>query len=60
MLERTPPQQFELVDPLVQAGKRYGLLDPLDEGADFHEREPWARGLQRLASGQCRVEDVLN
>lgn len=66
---KTPPQQFELVEPLVATGVRYGLAEPpsayafahmaFEQREGFHEHEPWASVLADIAAGRRRWDEVL-
>ena len=67
--DATPPQQYELVQPLVAHAQRLGVSEPpgalafvakaLERGADFHELEPWASGLALFTAGRCTLSEAL-
>lgn len=69
VMDATPPQQYELVQPLVARAQRFGVSDPpqalafvakaLEQGADFHECEPWAGKLALFAKGRCTLNEAL-
>lgn len=64
-----PPDQFDCIAPLVQAGRRYGLTEPPQalafvgkawtEGNAFDQREPWATLLAQCAAGGLDWQTVL-
>ena len=67
--DATPPQQYELVQPLVAHAQRLGVSEPpgalafvakaLERGANFHELEPWASGLALFTAGRCTLSEAL-
>jgi Domain of unknown function (DUF4123) len=69
LLDRTPPQQFDAVDPLVRAARTAGLCEPfealafvgtaLSEGVDFDQREPWRTRLGQYRKQQCSIEEAF-
>jgi hypothetical protein len=69
LLDLTPPEQFECMQPLVVRAQQMGFRDPpqalafvakaMEEGADFHQREPWAGALARFAAGTCQWSEAL-
>ena len=69
LLGKTPPEQYALVQPLVAAAQQRGLSEPpqalafvvkaAEEGPDFHQREPWAGALARVAAGHGSWEEAL-
>lgn len=69
LLDRSPPEQFDTVDPLVNAARAAGLNEPcealafaakaLAEGADFSQREPWLRRLAQYREKRCSIEEAF-
>jgi hypothetical protein len=69
LLERSPPEQFDVIDPLVSAARAAGLHEPfealgfaakaLEEGADFSQREPWQGRLEQYRQKKCTIEQAL-
>jgi hypothetical protein len=67
--DKTPPQQYEWVRPIVDAALAMGLGEPpqammfvakaAEHGTDFHTREPWAGNLLRFRQGQCTWHEAL-
>jgi Domain of unknown function (DUF4123) len=69
LLDKTPPEQFEQIQPLAATAQQLGLRDPpqalayvakaMQEGEDFHRREPWAGALARFAAGHGGWQEAL-
>jgi hypothetical protein len=69
LLGKTPPEQYEFVQPLVAIAQQLGLGDPpqalafvvktVEEGPNFHQRGPWAAALVRFAAGRSGWEEAL-
>ena len=69
LFDCTPPEQFKLVDGIVQSGRLLGFDDVIDltlycyaafeHGNDFAKKEPWATDMKRARSGQIKLEEAL-
>jgi Domain of unknown function (DUF4123) len=69
LLGKTPPEQFEVVQPLAATAQQLGLGEPpqalafvvkaVEEGQNFHRRDPWAAALARFAAGRSGWEEAL-
>jgi hypothetical protein len=67
--ELTPPEQFDVVGPLVKNAEAAGLTEPpqafafvataLEHGASFDQREPWSSRLKQYRAQQCSLEAVF-
>ena len=70
LFNSTPPQQFELVSPLVQAAAALGITDfhdvlrycctALSQGEGFEQRAPWAERLALHRRGAMTLQDALD
>lgn len=67
--ELAPPEQFDVVAPLVQTAKDAGFAEPpqafafvataLEHGVGFDQREPWSSRLTQYRAQQCSLEAVF-
>jgi hypothetical protein len=65
----TPPEQFDVVGPLVKNAEAAGLTEPpqafafvataLEHGASFDQREAWSSRLKQYRAQQCSLEAVF-
>jgi hypothetical protein len=69
LLDLSPPEQFDVIDPLVCAARAAGLCEPFEalafaakalaEGADFSQREPWLGRLKQYREKQCSIAEAF-
>jgi hypothetical protein len=69
LLDRSPPEQFDTIDPLVSAARAADLAEPFEvlayaskalaEGADFSQREPWLSRLKQYRERTCSLEEAF-
>ena len=69
LLDRPPPEQFDIVDPLVRAARAGELTEPFEalayaatalaEGVDFNQREPWLSRLKQYREKRCSLDEVF-
>ena len=69
LLDRSPPEQFDTIDPLVRAARSAELTEPFEalayaatalaEGVDFSQREPWLSRLQQYREKRCSLEEAF-
>lgn len=65
----SPPEQFDVVEPLIQSARAQGLTEfleafafaanALEQGGDFNQREPWLSRLKHYRAKQCSLEEVF-
>ena len=69
LLDRSPPEQFDTIDPLVRAARSAELTEPFEalayaatalaEGVDFSQREPWLSRLKQYREKRCSLEEAF-
>lgn len=67
--ERSPPEQFDLIDPWVDAARAVGLREPFEalafvgkavaEGTEFCRSEWWRTRLNDYLQQRCSIEEVF-
>jgi Domain of unknown function (DUF4123) len=67
--ELSPPEQFDVIDPLIQRARAQEMTEPLEafafvagaleQGVDFNQREPWLSRLRQYRAKQCSLEEVF-
>jgi Domain of unknown function (DUF4123) len=67
--DRTPPEQFDAIDPWVQAARGLGLCEPVEalafvgktlaEGIAFSHTEPWRQRLNAYRQKRCSIEEAF-
>jgi hypothetical protein len=67
---QTPYEQYRRIAPLVGAAKTYGIEDVphlaafsligLEDGADFHLKEPWSIVLAKVKAGSMNFAEALD
>jgi Domain of unknown function (DUF4123) len=67
--DRTPPEQFDAIDPWVQAARGFGLCEPVEalafvgktlaEGIAFSHTEPWHERLSAYRQKRCSIDEAF-
>ena len=65
----SPPQQYDMIAPLVEAARKVGISDlhevllfccaGLTQGRDFEQRPPWAERLAQHRRGAISLQEAL-